>query len=125
GIHLGADYINQGYGSEAMLVYLDFFFHELGFGEMVLDVAAVNPRAVHLYEKLGFRHCGAHFRDVPSGKDLSFLKRPEYASLRDHFRRHLGRMQVRFLDMALSRVDWEASSRGHDIELHPRALSTK
>lgn len=116
GIHLGADYIDQGYGTEAMRLFLDYFFHRLGFQEMVLDVAAVNPRAVHLYEKLGFRQVSAHFRDIPSGRDLSFLREPQYEPLRRHFRRSLGRMQVRFIDMSLRREEWEQIE--HDLSRH-------
>ena len=45
GITLGADFVSQGYGTEALSVFLEYYFETLGFEEMVLDVAASNLRA--------------------------------------------------------------------------------
>src|SRR4030042_973088 len=36
GITIGADYVSQGYGTEAMVLFLDHFFGEMGFATMVL-----------------------------------------------------------------------------------------
>jgi len=107
GIACGADFVNQGYGSEALRVFLPYYFRTLGFQRLCLDVAATNKRAIHVYEKLRFRHAGSHYRDVPAHHDLSFLKQEEYRSLRMYFRRHFGRMQLLFHDMVLKRDEWE------------------
>jgi RimJ/RimL family protein N-acetyltransferase len=40
GITIGADFVSQGYGTEALGLFLDHFFREMGFAQMVLDVAA-------------------------------------------------------------------------------------
>ncbi|MBC7261213.1 MAG: GNAT family N-acetyltransferase [Chloroflexi bacterium] len=110
GITLGADYVEQGYGSEALRLFLPYYFRELDFRRMFLDVAAANRRAVHVYEKLGFRRTGSHYRDVPEGTDLHFLEQEQYRSLRPYFRRHLGRVQLLFYDMVLERSDWEKAN---------------
>jgi len=107
GISLGADYVDQGYGSEALRAFLPYYFRTLGFQRLVLDVAAANKRAVHVYEKLGFQQTDSHYRPIPEGTDLSFLRQEAYRELRVYFRRHFGHMQLLFLDMALERRDWE------------------
>jgi RimJ/RimL family protein N-acetyltransferase len=107
GISLGADYLDQGYGSEALRTFLPHYFRTLGFQRLLLDVAAANKRAVYVYAKLGFQQTGSHYRAIPEGTDLSFLHQAAYRELRPYFRRHLGRMQLLFLDMALESRDWE------------------
>jgi len=107
GIRLGADFVDRGYGSEALYLFLPHYFHTLGFQRMLLDVAATNKRAVHVYEKLGFRRTGQHYRNVPQEQDLSFLDEEQYRHLRIYFRRHFGRMQLLFYDMVLERSEWE------------------
>lgn len=48
----------RGYGSEASRLMLAYGFDELGLHRVELEVYAFNPRAIHVYEKLGFRHEG-------------------------------------------------------------------
>jgi RimJ/RimL family protein N-acetyltransferase len=45
---------DSGYGSEAMQLMLRFGFDELNLHRILLTVFSYNPRAIHLYEKLGF-----------------------------------------------------------------------
>jgi diamine N-acetyltransferase len=114
GIRLGADFVDRGYGSEALRLFLPYYFRASNFERLFLDVAATNERAIHVYEKLGFRRINRHYRNVPSGHDLSFLDQEPYRRLRTYFRRHFGRMQLLFYDMLLERSEWEVqpSSQG-------------
>ncbi len=107
GISLGADYVDQGYGSEALSTFLPYYFHTLGFQRMLLDVAAANKRAIRVYERLGFQQTDSHYRTIPEGTDLSFLQQAAYRDVRSYFRRHFGHMQLLFLDMALEKRDWK------------------
>jgi RimJ/RimL family protein N-acetyltransferase len=52
----------QGYGTEAMQLLLAFAFDELNLYRVQLTVFSYNPRAIALYEKLGFQHEGT-FRE--------------------------------------------------------------
>lgn len=52
------DLWGQGYGTDAMNVILRFAFMELNLRRVSLDVFEYNPRAMHSYEKAGFRHEG-------------------------------------------------------------------
>ena len=49
GIGFGTDFVSQGYGSEALRVFLRYYFGELGFRRLVLDVSAINLRAIRCY----------------------------------------------------------------------------
>jgi len=46
---------NRGYGSKATRAALRFAFHTLNLHRVELEVFDFNPRARHVYEKVGFR----------------------------------------------------------------------
>lgn len=49
---------DQGLGYDALHTLLRFGFEEMNLNRISLRVFADNKRAIHLYEKLGFRHEG-------------------------------------------------------------------
>ncbi|MBW5469194.1 GNAT family N-acetyltransferase [Brevibacillus formosus] len=51
-------YQSKGYGSEALLLMLDYGFGILNLHRIELNVFAFNERAIHTYEKLGFQREG-------------------------------------------------------------------
>ncbi|GAB4194144.1 MAG: GNAT family protein [Roseiflexaceae bacterium] len=53
----------RGYGSEAMRLMLGYAFEQLRLHRVDLEVFLFNPRALHVYEKLGFKREGV-LRDV-------------------------------------------------------------
>lgn len=64
GIGIGeAEYWGKGYGTEAMQLILEYAFMELNLHRVSLDVFGYNPRAIHSYEKVGFRREG-QLKDV-------------------------------------------------------------
>lgn len=110
GISFGADYVDQGYGSSALGLLLRLVFDEWQFQRLLLDVAAPNERARHVYEKFGFRHNGRHFRNIPPGESLAFLSEEPYRRFRVYFRSHLGQPQLLFYDMVLERTVWRGAT---------------
>ena len=76
----------QGYGTEAMRLLLRFAFVELNLFRVTLSVFAYNPRAIHVYEQLGF---------VPEGAQRERLRRD-------------GR-RYDLLIMGLLRSEWQAA----------------
>ena len=107
GITLGAEYIDQGLGTEALSLFLDHYFRELGFERLVLDVAGYNRRAVRVYQKLGFVTVGQHERPLQRNKKWAFLDKPAYADVRRFFRRDwAGRRWQMHFDMELTKEDW-------------------
>jgi diamine N-acetyltransferase len=52
------DVWGQGYGSEAILLLLDYAFGYLNFHRVSVGVVGFNRRALQFYEKIGFRQEG-------------------------------------------------------------------
>lgn len=48
----------KGYGSDALQLILNYAFNELNLFRVSLNVFEYNPRAIHVYEKVGFVHEG-------------------------------------------------------------------
>ncbi|GGA21228.1 GNAT family N-acetyltransferase [Paenibacillus physcomitrellae] len=48
----------KGYGQEAMRRMVEYGFRVLGLHRIHLGVYTFNPRAIHVYEKIGFKHEG-------------------------------------------------------------------
>lgn len=53
-IFMDAQYTGRGYGTEATRLMLDYGFGMLNLHRIELDVYTINPRALHVYEKVGF-----------------------------------------------------------------------
>jgi RimJ/RimL family protein N-acetyltransferase len=49
---------NKGYGSEAILLMLDYAFGIVNLHRVELNVFSYNERAIHVYQKLGFKKEG-------------------------------------------------------------------
>jgi hypothetical protein len=95
----------------ALQVFLDYYFCELDFERMVLDVAAVNRRAVRCYERCGFRSVSSHHQYAGSDDDLSFLKAEGYRDLRRFFKKDRYRNTMLAYDLELNRRDWLAQQK--------------
>lgn len=54
----GDKYRGKGFGTEAMTQMLRYGFETLKLHRIHLGVYAFNPRAIHVYEKLGFKRDG-------------------------------------------------------------------
>jgi RimJ/RimL family protein N-acetyltransferase len=50
--------MSKGYGTDAVRVILWVAFNILGLHSVFLDVIAKNERAIHVYEKVGFKRVG-------------------------------------------------------------------
>ncbi len=55
GISMDLNYVNQGYGSEGLKLYIDYIFKHTFFKRIVLRVAVFNERAIKSYLKAGFK----------------------------------------------------------------------
>ena len=49
------EYQNKGYGTEAFELLINYLFKEMNIRKILLNVFATNKRAIHVYEKLGFK----------------------------------------------------------------------
>jgi RimJ/RimL family protein N-acetyltransferase len=112
GITFGAPYVGRGLGTEALAVFLDCYFTDLGFRAMVLDVAGPNQRAVRCYRRLGFQALGSDWRDAGLYFDSRVLEHPRYVGLRQFFRPGQRGLYVQFFEMRLDREAWFARRQG-------------
>lgn len=108
GITFGAPYIGRGLGTEALRMFLDYYFSDLGFQVMLLDVAAPNQRAVRAYEHLGFSHVGGDWRQADSRFDRRILDDPRYGQIHRFFRQGQRGLYVEFYEMRLLKEEWLA-----------------
>lgn len=59
GIFIGnQEYHNRGYGTDAMLVLINFIFNQMNLNKIKLNVYSYNNRAIKCYEKCGFKKEG-------------------------------------------------------------------
>lgn len=108
GLDLHPAKLGQRYGTEALEAFLPYYFGTLGFGRMLLSVAAFNARARRCYAGLGFRIIGSHW-DIHPGPDPTEV--PGYAWVRPWFRRGPAALESLFYDMELKRQTWEEQQR--------------
>lgn len=54
GIVFDPNYINMGYGTEALKYFLNYYFNDMKMKRMYLEVAEFNKRAYRVYENMGF-----------------------------------------------------------------------
>ena len=106
GISLSQSYVSQGLGTEALELFLDYYFGPLGFERMDLDVAALNRRAVRCYEQLGFRYLESEWRGAGSDAALRLIDDPRYAEVAPFFKRNRHEVLVEFYEMDLTRDEW-------------------
>ncbi len=55
---------NRGLGTEATRILIDYLFQQTSLARLTLSVFDFNPRAQHVYEKLGFQVIGVEQDDL-------------------------------------------------------------
>ena len=113
GVSFRPDRLGQGLGTDAMRIFLSYYFGPLGMEALFLDVAAHNVRARRCYERCGFRLLGEHWGEA--APDLAGVFRdPERAEVRPYFRWEHGLIRPLLYDMVIRRTEYErqAGTRG-------------
>ena len=65
GIFIGdKNYRNQGYGTEAIKLILDYAFNYLNLNNIKLDLMSFNERALKCYQKCGFKEYGRRRQSI-------------------------------------------------------------
>lgn len=110
GIHLHPGRLGHGYGTEAMRLFLDYYFNNLCWKLLKLDVATFNERAIRCYEKVGFEQVGEFWRTNLSG--IPWLQDERFADVRDHLRLSRGVEKIRHCEMHLDAKRFQAMESG-------------
>jgi len=104
GIHLASNKVDLGYGTEALKALLDYYFNQMRYNVLFLDVASYNLRAIRLYEKLHFQHIRPFWR--MEGRDIPVFEDQIYEWMRPLFRRKGPLLECQYLDMSLTRESY-------------------
>ncbi len=106
GIALGAPWIGQGFGHEALAAFLVTYFKEASFKALHLEVALSNTRARKLYDRLGFAETSRFWRHAGPAEEYRFLAGPAYAHLQPYFRWTASGVYQLCAEMSLTATDW-------------------
>lgn len=91
GIRIRPDLENQGFGTDLMNAFLEYWFLYREMEILSFDANSLNERAIACYKKVGIRIVGYHFEYHPhyiGEKDMpptGFLKHFDYRISRDQF----------------------------------------
>lgn len=83
GIVFDPNYMNRGYGTETLVLFLKYYFKEMKMKSMYLEVAEFNRRAYRVYEKLGFKNVG-YYLDLFHDSSLN-LNNPYFIQEKSSF----------------------------------------
>ena len=99
GLVLNPDIVGQGIGTMVSREFLYYYFTDLGFKKMVLDVAGYNTRAYKLYKKVGFKKIKTYNARYPlEHLDITDVKD---RNMEDLFFKRLGRWYYKAYEMEL------------------------
>jgi diamine N-acetyltransferase len=84
GIDLRPEFLNHGFGTDSLAAFMVYYFDTLGFDRMYLSVAIFNGRALHLYERLGFRKVNEYWDRLRTSARV--LTAPKYEPIKHLFR---------------------------------------
>ena len=99
GIVLDPNEMNQGFGTEAIHLLMDYFFNSLKMKKMRLDVNLFNTRAIHTYEKIGFITLGEYLAEFEN-QDVDF-EDPKYKEDFKYFQYFKGKLYTRVYVMEI------------------------
>ena len=107
---MGIDFVDQGFGTEALTLFLDYYFNMLGYKLLKLDVAAFNKRAIRCYEKSGFQFKFVFWRTNMTG--IEWLEDIRFAHVRDYVESRRGIERIKHHEMHLDAKTYRELQRG-------------
>jgi len=106
GIYLGYEYIDKGYGTEAIKTFLPYYFEKMRFKELYLDAASLNQRAIKCYLKCGFEFAGTKFNKHDPRSKIDIFGDERYKDIRGHFKKEGDEILVQFEVMRMTEEMW-------------------
>jgi RimJ/RimL family protein N-acetyltransferase len=110
GIDFDPRFVGDGYGTDALLAFLGYYFESLGFNRMLLTVAAYNTRARKSYERCGFEYLDTHWERLKCDADI--FGNDRYRDIRSLFRRGRNGLEALFYTMELRKANWHPPEWG-------------
>ena len=111
GIYLGSEFINQGLGTDATLTLLRYYFEELKFEKLFLDVASHNKRAIRSYEKCGFKFTRKKYSDHDPRMNIDIFGDERFKDVRNYFLKNGKKVLVEFDEMEITKEMYQEMAR--------------
>ncbi|MCT4605818.1 MAG: GNAT family N-acetyltransferase [Marinisporobacter sp.] len=105
GIVFDAKHMNKGYGREAIILFLEYYFNTLKMKSLVLRAAKFNKRAIKCYKSCGFeivKEAMDEFEDQYS----EIFYNPLYSQLRRLFIVSGGKKKTLYVHMKINKEDF-------------------
>ncbi|MTI65030.1 MAG: GNAT family N-acetyltransferase [Firmicutes bacterium] len=113
GIVFDPNFMNKGYGTEALNVFLDYFFNILNMNQMILEVAKFNKRALKCYKKCGFNKYKKYNKKIEN-QDIDIFGDDYYKDIRDCFIIKNGYTQTVYYKMRIYSEEFNQRKHKHN-----------
>lgn len=110
GIFLGYEFTDKGYGTDAILILAKYFFEEMKFEKMFLDVASHNKRAIRCYLKCGFKFIRTKYNKHDPRTKLDIFGDDRYKDISKYFKKEGEEILAQFDEMVLTKDMWLAQN---------------
>ena len=110
GIYFASDYVNKDYGTETIMTFLEYYFENLRFTELSLDVASLNLRAIRCYRKCHFEFVRTFYRRHDPRSEIDIFGDPKFQNIRKYFKMGRKGMLVQFQEMRITRRAWMSAT---------------
>ncbi|NBI06554.1 GNAT family N-acetyltransferase [Senegalia massiliensis] len=110
GLVLDPNYMNNGYGTESLIIFLNYYFQNLKMKKMILQVAKFNKRAIRCYEKCGFRLLTEYY-DCMDIQDIDLYRELPKEQVTDNFKVRNGIKYMGFYKMEIAYKEYKKRTK--------------
>jgi diamine N-acetyltransferase len=103
--------VDRGLGTDATLTLLEYYFEELKFDRLYLDVASLNKRAIRCYEKCGFTFIRKKYNDHDPRSNIDIFGDDRFKNIRRYFVKNGDKVLVEFDEMEITREMYETKTK--------------
>lgn len=109
GIVLDPNHINNGYGTEAINLFLEYYFNQLRMSSISLRTAKYNKRAIRCYLNCGFRLIKESI-DEFEDQYCEIFYNPKYINLAKYFNIIEGKKVTDYYHMEVTKEDFKKNN---------------
>lgn len=106
GIVLDPDCVNKGYGTEAILLFLEYYFNQLRMASIKLRTAKYNKRAIRCYKNCGFRLIKESV-DEFEDQYCEIFYNPRYRNVTEYFNVIDGKRVTKYYYMEITKEEFQ------------------
>lgn len=111
GIYLGYEFVDRDLGTDATSTLLKYYFEELEFEKLYLEVASLNKRAIRCYEKCGFRFIRKKYNEHDPRSNIDIFGDDRFKEIRRYFLKNGNRVLVEFDEMEITKGMYQAKTK--------------